>query len=208
VLCGAAMVVGVAACASEPTVVPVPTFPQAVATPTNGPAPAREAGHSLPADCEALVGHDELSALFGLPLGSVTVRTVQGTPSPSVGRLERMSCTYTVSSPAASPLQGVVLEITAGAYRDATAARDQHERNVADERVGASRATKPDLGDASATLVERDGQSVLLTSFDTVTLDLDLTRRPGPWSPADLLTDLARRGLARVATEPSHDSAK
>ena len=200
-VCGAMIVATAAACASGPTVVPVPTFPPA--TPMSTVAePVPDDGHRLPADCEEIVGQDELSALFGLPLDSVTVRTVQGTSSPSVGRLERMTCTYTVSQPAAAPRQGVVLQMTVGAYRDGDAAHAQHERNVADERAGSSSVLQPELGTAATTLVHRGAESILLSSADTVTVDLDLTPRPVPLPPADLLTDLARRVLARLAPVP------
>jgi hypothetical protein len=193
----AAAIAGVAACTAPPVVVPVPAFPPPSSVSTSSRPPPEEPGHQLPGDCEQLVEHDELSGLFGLPVGSVAVRTLQGTPSPSVGRLERMTCTYTASSPAPAPWQGVVLQMTIGAYRDAAAAHDQYERNVADQRIGASSSVDSDLGAAASTLVARDGDSVLLTSFDTVTLDLDMAR-PGPLPPGDMLTDLARRVLARL----------
>lgn len=200
-----ATIVGTTACASRPTVVAVPTFPPGAPTSTVAETPPDD-GHRLPSDCEELVGQDEISALFGLPLGSVTVRTVRGTPSPSVGRLERMTCTYTVYEPATPPRRGVVLRIAVGAYRDVVAAHDQHERNVADERAGASSSLQPEIGTAAATLVQRDAKCVLLTSSDTVTLDLDLTPRPVPLPPVDLLTDIARRVLARLPPNPPRHS--
>jgi hypothetical protein len=154
------------------------------------------------------MGRDELTALFGLPMASVAVGTVLGSPSPSVGRVERMSCTYTVFGPAAPQLQGVILRMSVGAYSDAAAAHDQHGRNVADQRAGASSSAQPELGSAAATLVQHgDEDSVLLVSVDAVTLDLDLARRPGPLTPADLLTDLARRVLARLTPDQSPDVA-
>jgi len=198
--CCAVVVIGAAGCASGPVAVPVPTFPASTPSATSAP-PTREAGHLLPADCEQLVGRAEFSALFALPVDSVAVRTVQGAPSPSVGRLGRTTCTYTASGPAPQPLQGVVLQMVVGMYADAVAARDQHARNVADQQAGASSSVEPELGAAAATLVEHRTETVLLTSFDTVTLDLDLARRPGPLPPADLLTDLARRVLARLAPD-------
>jgi hypothetical protein len=183
------------ACASAPVVVPVPTFAQ---TPPTSTAPAApEPGSRLPTDCAQLLAGDELAALFGLPVDGLAVRTVLGAPSPSVGREERLTCTYTLSGPG-DPGQGVVLRTTVGAYRDAAAARAQHERNVADERAGTSGSAQPELGTAAATILHRGGESLLLTSSDTVTLDLDLPPRPGPMAPVDLLVDLARRLLARL----------
>jgi hypothetical protein len=44
---------------------------------------------------------------------------------------------------------------------------------------------------------------VLLTSYGAVTLDLDVPDRPHPLDPVDLLTDLARRILARIVPDRS-----
>ena len=197
-VCGAVVATTATGCASAPQVVPVPTFAPVAPTSTSAP-PASETGTRLPADCALLLGQDELSALFGLPMDSVMIRMVQGTPSPSVGRLERITCTYTSVGPAAPPPQGVVLRMTVGAYRDTAAARAQHERNVADEQVGSSSSVDPALGTAAATLLHRDVENLLLTASDSVTLDLDLPPRPAPLPPSDLLLDLARRVLARLA---------
>ena len=96
--------------------------------------------------------------------------------------------------------------MTVGAYSDNAAAHAQHERNVADEGAGAEGSVHPALGTAAATLLHRDVENVLLTASDTVTLDLDLPPRPGPLPPTDLLLDLARRVLARLAPSPSDDA--
>jgi hypothetical protein len=183
------------ACASAPVAVPVPVF--APMPPTSAAPAVTEPGSRLPADCAQLLGGDELAALFALPVDSLTVRTVLGAPSPSVGREERLTCTYMLSGPG-NPGQGVVLRTTIGAYRDDAAARAQHERNVADERAGTSGSERPELGTAAATVFHRGAESVLLTSSGTVTLDLDLPPRRGPLAPVDLLVDLARRLLDRL----------
>jgi hypothetical protein len=193
--CGAVLLAGVA-CGAPPSAVPVPTFQAASPAPTTTP-PLGPGDGGLPTDCEEIVGHDELPALLGLPMDSVTVRTVLGVPAPSVGRLERIDCTYTVTDPDTSP-RGVVLRMTVGRYRDEVTAHDQHDRNVADQRNGASGSAEPDLGAAAATLVQRDARTVLLSSYGALTVDLDLAKRPGPLPPRDLLTDLARRVLAKV----------
>jgi len=93
------------------------------------------------------------------------------------------------------------------AYSDTAAAHAQHERNVADERVGSSSSVDPALGTASATLLHRDAENLLLTASDAVTLDLDLPPRPAPLPPTDLLLDLARRVLARLAPSGSDAGA-
>jgi hypothetical protein len=190
------------ACASAPVDVPVPTFEPVSQTPARLSA-VEDTDDGLPADCAQLVGDDELSALLGLPVDSVTVRTVMGAPSPSVGRLERLSCTYTMSVAVGPHPQGVVLRMTAGAYTDAAAAHDQHERNMTDEGGGGSDEGRPELGIVAAGLAQHDADSMLLTSLDRFTLDLDLPPRQGPLPPADLLVDLARRVLARLAPAPS-----
>jgi hypothetical protein len=206
VVCGAVLVAGATACGAQvPTAVPVPTFPAASVAPTTTSVPELDDGRLLPADCEQIVGHDELPGLFGLPVDSVSVRTVQGVPAPSVGRVERVDCTYTVTDPTA-PLRGVVLRMTLGAYSDVASARAQHDRNVADQRAGASAVEKPDLGEAAATVVEHGPETVLLTSYEEVTVDLELPGRSAPLSPRDLLTDLARRVLARLAPAADTDS--
>ena len=189
-LCGAVVVTTATACASAPVTVPVPTFDPVPPSATAPPAAGPEGG--LPADCAELLEPDELAALFGLPLDTVVVRTIQGTPSPSVGRRARMTCTYTTGN-----APGVVLRLTAGVFDDVAAARAQHERNVADGRAGTSGSAQPALGTAAATLLERGTGAALLTASDAVTLDLDLPRA-GPLPTTDLLVDLARRLLARL----------
>jgi hypothetical protein len=199
------MLVGATACGA-PAMVPVPTFPAAnPALPTTPPA-GPDGGLGLLVDCEQLVGHDELPELFGLPVGSVAVRTVLGVPAPSVGRLQRTDCTYSVRDPNAPPL-GVVLRMTVGLYRDTAAAREQHDRNVAEEQVGASGFRRPHVGAAAATFVHHEGESVLLTCYDTLTVDLDLAQRAGPLPPEDLLTDLVRRVLGRLTSPRPDDVA-
>jgi hypothetical protein len=166
-------------------------------------AAAPPARSDLPVDCGQLVTRDELPALFGLPVGSIVVRTVLGLPAPSVGRLQRVDCIYALTGPDAHGQPGPVLRMTVGLYRDRSAARDQHERNVADQRAGAVGTAQPALGDAAATVVQRDVEDVLLISLGVHTLDLDLPRGPVPLAPVDLLIDLARRVLPRLGVGES-----
>jgi hypothetical protein len=56
-------------------------------------------------------------------------------------------------------------------------------------------------------LLHRDAENLLLTASDAVTLDLDLPPRPAPLPPTDLLLDLARRVLARLAPSGSDAGA-
>ena len=73
---------------------PVPTFPAVPTAAASGGAGAADQGR-LPDDCARLLAGNDLGALFGLPLDSVTVRTTIGTPAPAVGRTERLGCSYT-----------------------------------------------------------------------------------------------------------------
>jgi hypothetical protein len=196
VLCTTAGVIAASGCAQKPGPVAVPTFsspPSTSVTPV-----ARGTDPGLPVDCEEFLGRDETAELFGLPLDSVSVRTVLGRPSLSVGRVERVDCVYTLTVVPGPNPAGVVLRMTVGRFADGAAARDQHERNVVDQQTGAARSTRVELGDAAATLVRRGREDVLLTRYGALTLDLDVPDRPHPLDPADLLTDLARRILKRI----------
>jgi hypothetical protein len=205
VLCTTVGVIAASGCAQKPGPVAVPTFSS---PPSTSMKPvAHETDRGLPLDCEEFVGRDEIAALFGLPLDSVSVRTVLGRPAPLVGRLERVDCVYTLTPGAGPNRAGVVLRMTVGRYADGVAARDQHERNVVDQRTGASGSTRPELGAAAATMVRRGGENVLLTRYGALTLDLDVPDRPHPLDPVDLLTDLARRVLARIVPGPPSTGA-
>jgi hypothetical protein len=63
--------------------------------------------------------------------------------------------------------------MTIGAYTDAAAAHNQHERNLADEGASGSNEAQPELGNVTAGLVQHDADSVLLTA---------LTGSPSTWA--------------------------
>jgi len=118
-----------AACAvgASEAELPVPTFP-ASAQGADGSASAEDSG--LPDDCERLLPVADLGALLGLPLDSVSVRTIIGTPSPSVGRTERLTCQY-VGTAAAPGLRGAaLLNVNAGLYLDGASAAEHWLINV------------------------------------------------------------------------------
>jgi hypothetical protein len=73
-----------------------------------------------------------------------------------------------------------------------------YKREDRNEGASGSTEAQPELGNVTAGFVQHDADSVLLTSVDRFTLDLGLPPRRGPLPPADLLTDLARRVLARL----------
>lgn len=186
-----AMIV-VSACA-PPGPVAVPTFP-----PDPPAAAAAASAERQPIDdCDDVLPSEQLPGLLALPVDSVRVKTVMDRPAPSVGRLGRMRCVYSVVDPKASRT-GTVLTVTVGTFRDAPAAHDQYERNVAD--LGADRSSRPELGGVAATAVELPTGTTLLTAYGPATVDLEVGRRPVPLEPEDLLVDLARRVWAVVDT--------
>jgi hypothetical protein len=87
-----------------------------------------------------------------------------------------------MSGPVQRP-QDVVLRMTVGAYTDAAAAHNQHERNLADEGASGSNEAQSELGNVTAGLVQHAGDSVLLTSVDRFTLDLGLPPHEGRYRP-------------------------
>lgn len=180
---------------------PVPTFPTS-AQGADGSASAEDSG--LPDDCERLLPVADLGALLGLPLDSVSVRTIIGTPSPSVGRTERLTCQY-VGTAAAPGLRGAaLLNVNAGLYLDGASAAEHWLINVNAENGGARRDLQ--LGTAPAVLVERPGETLLTTVNGSGTVTLVLPSRvpqPSGRAPADTLVDLALRTLAEVTPPAS-----
>jgi hypothetical protein len=141
--------------------------------------------------------------LLGLPLDSVEVRTIVGVAEPSVGRTERVACRYTGTA-AAGPRRGrTLLDLNVSAYTDPGAAMKQWRVN-SDAESGERRELP--IGAASAVLVERPGESLLMVAHGTSNLTFVL---PGAGSlpvqrpPGDTLVDLALRVLPAVAPSPS-----
>jgi hypothetical protein len=197
------LVGSLAACAAgaSEAELPVPTFP-ASAQGADDSAGKDDSG--LPEDCERLLPVADLGALLGLPLDSVSVRTIIGTPSPSVGRTERLTCQY-FGTAAAPGLRGAnLLNLNAGLYLDGAAAAEHWRINVNAERGDARRDLQ--LGTAPAVLVERPGEALLTTVNGPGTVTLVLPSRvpqPSGRAPADTLVDLALRTLAQVTPPPN-----
>ena len=183
-----ATIVGTTACASRPTVVAVPTFAPSAPTSTAAEHPADD-GHRLPSDCEELLGQDELSALFGLPLGQRHGPDGAGN-AVAVGRSPRADDLHLHGvRPRRAPRRGVVLRITVGAYRDVVAGT-RPARTERGGRAGRpSSSVHPALGAAAATLLHRDAKCVLLTSVRR--------RHPRPGPDAATRTVAARRPAPR-----------
>ena len=184
-------------CSSDPDPTAVPTFPgrEQQGGPTTRPG---NADGAIPDDCTRVITGDEIEAVLGLPLGSVRVRTILGVAAPSVRRTERTSCDYTIGPGRGSPL----LDINVSGFVDDAAAAAQWRINSAAE--SGERRDVP-LGSASAVLVERRGESVLLVAHgaSNVTLVLPEQPLPGGRSPGEVLVDIALRVLPSVSATPA-----
>lgn len=186
----------VASCSSAagaPGPLAVPTFAATAAPGASGSAAAPDQG-VLPDDCARVLTGNDLGALYGLPLDSVTVRTTIGAPAPGVGRTERLACAYTRSGGARDSL----LDLNIGAYTDATAAANQFRINAAAED-GVRRTVA--LGGAQGVLVERPKEAVLMVANGAETLTFVLPQRVRilDLSAGDALVDLALRVLPAVS---------
>jgi hypothetical protein len=178
--------------AGEPGALPVPTFP-ATSQAVPGTTVAVDQGR-LPDDCSRVLAGNDLGALFGLPVDSVTVRTTLGVPAPAVGRTERLACQYDRAAGAHDDL----LDVNIGAYSDAESAARQWRTNVAAEDGLHSDVA---LGDAHGVLVVRPQEAVLMVAngAETLTFVLPGRVRIRDLSAGDTLVDLALRVLPAVS---------
>jgi hypothetical protein len=201
--CGAglfAAVIALTACStSSGERTEVPTFPtDAQVMGTAVPNPDQGA---LPDDCTRILAVGDLEAVLGLPLGSVDVRTTRGVPEPSVGRTERVACSY--NGTAGGPASGrTLLNVNSSAYADQDASAKQWRVN-ADAEDGDRRELP--IGSASAVLVERSDEAVLMVvnGITNLTLVLPNQQLPGDRPRGDALVDLALRVLPAVSTSGS-----
>jgi hypothetical protein len=192
----AAVSMALAACSSaagEPGTLPVPTFPASATPAASGTAGPVDQGR-LPDDCVRVLNGGDLGALFGLPVDSVAVHTTIGAPAPSVGRTERLGCSYTRNGGAHDAL----LDLNVGAYTDPDSATKQWRTNVAAE--DGDRRDVP-LGGARGVLVERPQEAVLMVAngAETLTFVLPERIRIRDLSAGDTLVDLALRVLPTVS---------
>jgi len=190
----------VAGCAQPETGPSLPTFPAAHPT-SAAAAPGAPQDGAIPNDCVRLLTVADLGALLGLPLDSVAVRSTVGVPAPSVGRTERLDCSYTGT--AGGPVRGrTLLSLSAASYASPGAASAQWKLNAAAE--DGTRRELP-IGAASAVLVERGGEAVLTVVYGSGTLTFTLPDGPLPGNRAraDVLVDLALRVLPGIAATAS-----
>jgi hypothetical protein len=187
-LLGGALIAG---CGAPPAPTGLPSFPEAASATTAATQPAYPG--VVPDDCVRLMTPADLGALLGLPLGSVSVRTIVGVPAPSVGQTERIDCTYGLG-PGGPPL----LSARAMAYADDEAARAQWQRN-ADVEDGTRKGLP--LGAATGLLIERPTEALLTIVYGRATVSLLLPDRPFPGgrSREQVLVDLALRVLPTIA---------
>jgi len=170
----------------------LPSFATAEVAPPDA-APGRTT--LLPTDCTGLLaGSPDMSALLGQPLGSVGTRSVVGQPSPSVGQLERLTCSYSLPGRDAP-----ALVLTATGFTDPGAAAGQRGRNVAAESADTQASRQVELGGARATLLTEPGRTLLLVDYDRYTLTASIAPGVVPAvKPQPVLTDLAQRVLANL----------
>jgi hypothetical protein len=186
-----------AACSSgtELATPPIPAFPgPGAAAPTSAPAPRSTL---IPTDCNQMLSKDELPNLLGLPIGALDVRALRDVPAPSVGRLERVTCTYTSTGGAGAPSQGSqVLKLLASGYTTPEAAQAQVAvNNQVEQNSGVTGVDTP-IGAASGTFFSDPDGPILVVAYKRVTLSLSLNRGSLSSDQArSVLVDLAQRVL-------------
>jgi hypothetical protein len=186
-----------AGCSSEPTLTtpPVPTFPGPGAAPATSAPPPRST--LIPTDCNQMISKDDLPNLLGLPLGTVDVHALRDVPAPSVGRLERVTCTYTSTGGAGAPSQGSqVLKLGASGYTTPDAAQAQVDvNNQVEQQSGVTGVPTP-IGAASGTYFSDPDGPILVVIYKRVTMNLSLNRGSLSADQArSVLADLAQRVL-------------
>ncbi|MBO0851780.1 MAG: hypothetical protein J2P20_20130 [Pseudonocardia sp.] len=192
---GAAL--GWAATPSEPDgpTLPVPSFS---GQPPAARDPANLATRStlLPIDCADVLSKPvDAAALLAQPVGSLDARGIVGMPAPSVGMLERLTCTYHRVNQ-----QDPVLVLWMAAFSDAGAAADQRDRNIADQRGDTMASRDVPFGRARATLLTQPSQYLLMLAYDRYDITLTLPKGVVPDAQVEpVLVDLARRVWPDVA---------
>lgn len=175
---------------------PVPSFSENAPGTDQGAAKLARRGTLLPIDCaDVLSGPVDAAALLAQPVGSLDSRTIVGVGSPSVGMVERLTCTYRRVNQ-----QEPLLVLWLAAFTDPNAAADQRDRNIADER-GDTRASRDvPLGRARATLLTQPNRYVLMLAYDKFDITLTLAKGVVPDAQVEpVLVDLARRVWPDVA---------
>jgi hypothetical protein len=174
---------------------PIPTFPgPGAAAPTSAPAPRSTL---IPIDCNQILSKDELPNLLGLPLGSVDVHALRDVPAPSVGRLERVTCTYTSTGGAGAPNQGSqVLKLLASGYNAPQDAQAQVAVNNQVEQSSGVNGVDTPIGAAAGTFFSDPDGPLLVVTYRRVTVSMALNRGSLSADQArSVLVDLVQRVL-------------
>lgn len=176
---------------SEVSPVAVPVF-----VPDAGTDGGADPASVDPFGCPQLLPHGEVEALLALPIDALTLRQIEYAPDPAIGRTSRVGCRYQRVG-ADGALQATM---TVGEFHDAAAARAQWELNSRAQQQGRPSHDHM-LGAVPAVLVEQDDGLELIAVHGprtvTVTLAGTAVAVPGT-EPTELITDLARRALARL----------
>ncbi len=186
-----------AGCSSGPELAtpPIPAFPgPGAAAPTSAPAPRSTL---IPIDCNQILSKDELPNLLGLPLGSIDVHSLRDVPAPTVGRLERVTCTYSSTGGAGAPGQGSqVLKVLASAYDTPEDAQAQVAVNNKVEQSSGINGVDTPIGAAAGTFFSDPDGPILVVAYRRVTVSLALNRGSLSADQArSVLVDLAQRVL-------------
>jgi hypothetical protein len=193
------MALVVSGCAAGPTEAPVtlPGYPDDGQTRHAAQVPRRDT--LPPADCDGLLAARSVPALFALPEGSISDHSVVGVASPSVGMLERLSCSYDRVGERGGP----VLQLRAQAYTDIASASGHFDVNTATEQHGSLDSHRLAIGTAPAMWIEEPGQHVLLVrdGRETLTVALRTALAPDEHSQ-DLTVDLVQRILPNLVPPP------
>ena len=150
----------------------------------------------LPSDCAKVLGGVDMSALLGQPVDSVRSRAIPGQPSPSVGRVERMTCVYQLASDLAGP---PAVQLKLGAYVDESAAVRQYRTNLRAARTEAVRVEERRIGTAPAAVLTELGQSVLMVANGRTTATIVVRKGTvAEHQTIPVLLDLAQRVLPNL----------
>lgn len=160
----------------------VPTFTPS--GPTVDPATV-----GVPLDpCAALISPEDVANVLGLDREKTAVQAVVGQPSPTVGRTEKLDCTYVAAR------GGPLFTLRTGTFVTPEAAREQWQRNSGLEDGQRQDVT---IGTATGVLFVRRSELVLSLVDGARTLTVRVPDRTVPEGRAreNLIVDFARRAL-------------
>ena len=192
-----ALLTVLAGCSSGPSAgtPTIPSFPGPGAAAPTSTVPSRDT--LVPTDCNQLLSKDDLPNLLGLPLGSIGVADLRDVPAPNIGRLERVTCTYSsTGGPAAPPSGAQVLRIISSGYQTPQDAQAQAAANLQAEQSAGVQVVPTPLGAAQAGYFDDPDGPLLVVVYGRISTSLTLGRAPvGRDQARSVLVDLAQRIL-------------